>query len=119
MHGDSGDSDNNNNNNNRESSRGGAQGASGSNSQGSGNVSCLRVPNQAQLKERLGKACGNPSCNKIHGKKSLSTGEIIRLSVKCKECYAEYYCSKMCREKAKRSHEAECKQKQLERREQR
>ena len=74
---------------------------------------------QPRLRERLGKACGNPKCKKIQGKKDRTSGEIIRLTIKCKECYSEFYCSKNCREKAKEKHLPDCLAKQQERKERR
>lgn len=77
------------------------------------------VPQQPRLRERLGKACGNPKCKKVQGKKDRTSGEIIRLTIKCKECFSEFYCSKACREKAKEKHRPDCLAKQQERKERR
>jgi len=74
---------------------------------------------QPRLRERLGKACGNPKCKKVQGKKDRTSGEIIRLTIKCKECFSEFYCSKICRDKAKAHHEPACVAKQQERKERR
>jgi MYND finger len=74
---------------------------------------------QPRLRERLGKACGNPRCKKVQGKKDRTSGEIIRLTIKCKECFSEFYCSKVCRDKAKEKHRPDCLAKQQERKERR
>ena len=60
--------------------------------------------------DRTGKACGNPCCRKIHGECDPQTGEKIKLSIRCKRSHSEYYCSRLCREKArsKDSHKADC-----------
>ena len=77
------------------------------------------LPQQPRLRERIGKACGNPKCKKVQGKKDRTSGEIIRLTIKCKECFSEFYCSKACREKAKDKHRPDCLAKQQERKERR
>ena len=74
---------------------------------------------QPRLRERLGKPCGNVKCKKVQGKKDRTSGEIVRLTIKCKECYSEFYCSKVCRDKAKEKHRPECLAKQQERKERR
>jgi MYND finger len=74
---------------------------------------------QPRLRERLGKACGNSKCKKVQGKKDRTSGEIIRLTIKCKECFSEFYCSKTCREKAQEKHRPDCLAKQQERKERR
>jgi hypothetical protein len=60
-----------------------------------------------QTKDRYGRTCGNPDCDKVHGKKN-SDGVIIRLSVVCKQCKIEYYCSKSCRSMAWTVHSLAC-----------
>jgi len=77
------------------------------------------APQQPRLRERLGKACGNPKCKKVQGKKDRTTGEIVRLTIKCKECFSEFYCTKACREKARDKHRPDCLAKQQERKERR
>lgn len=74
---------------------------------------------EPKLKDRLGKSCGNPACRKIHGKRDPENGEIIRLSIRCKECHMEYYCSRSCREEARESHRPDCLIHQEERQERR
>lgn len=66
-----------------------------------------------------GKSCGNPSCKKVHGEQDPETGKKIKISIQCKQCHMEHYCSKLCREKAWEFHEADCliRQDGLERRE--
>jgi hypothetical protein len=73
---------------------------------------------EPRLKERMGKHCGNPDCGKVHGRTD-GQGEIIRLSVKCRECHSEFYCSKECREGATESHHEDCQRKQRDREERR
>lgn len=65
--------------------------------------------------DKTGKSCGNPSCEKIHGEQDPETGEKIRLSVRCKQCHDEYYCSRPCREEARESHKEDCSVRQEER----
>jgi hypothetical protein len=60
-----------------------------------------------QTKDRYGRSCGNQECDRVHGKKT-SDGEITRLSVVCKQCKIEYYCSKLCRNTAWTLHSLEC-----------
>jgi MYND finger len=74
---------------------------------------------EPKLKDRLGKTCGNPTCKKIHGRRHPETGDIIRLSIRCKECHMEYYCSRSCREEGRESHRQECLLHQEERQERR
>lgn len=93
----------------------GAAGAAG----GDGEGGAGGQNQQPRLRERLGKACGNPKCKKVQGKKDRTSGEIIRLTIKCKECFSEFYCSKACREKAKDKHRPDCLAKQQERKERR
>lgn len=58
---------------------------------------------------RLGTVCGNsPSCKREHGSRDSATGEIVRLSIRCKECHEEFYCSRSCREAARDSHRPAC-----------
>ena len=88
-----------------------------------------RTPNSAltqtavaepKLNDRVGKSCENPSCAKVHGEQDPDSGEIIRLSIRCKECHVEYYCSRSCRETAREYHKADClirQEERLERRE--
>jgi hypothetical protein len=68
-----------------------------------------------RLKERMGKPCGNPGCNKVHGRVDESDGQVIRLAVKCQRCHSEFYCSKECREAAAPSHCDDCERKQRDR----
>jgi len=72
---------------------------------------------QPKLNDRIGNSCGNLNCEKIHGEQDPDTGEIIRLSIRCKECHVEYYCSRPCREAAREFHRADCLIRQEERRE--
>lgn len=58
-------------------------------------------------KGRVGKPCGSPTCSKVQGKQE-ETGEYTRLTVKCKSCLMEHYCSKTCREDSKEVHKATC-----------
>jgi len=67
-----------------------------------------RSTSDAKSSDRNGKSCGNPSCGKIHGEPDPETGEKTRLSIRCKQCQIEYYCSKSCREEARESHEPVC-----------
>lgn len=73
---------------------------------------------EAHVKDRMGKPCSNPSCDKVHGQRG-SDGEVTRLTVKCKECHSELYCSKACRDMCKQSHAEECIRKQRDREERR
>lgn len=72
---------------------------------------------EPKLKDRLGKSCGNAACRKVHGKRDPGTGEIMRLSIQCKECRMEHYCSRDCRELAKEQHRPTCLVYQEERKE--
>jgi len=75
---------------------------------------------EPKLNDRTEKSCGNPSCPKIHGEQDPETGEKIRLSIRCKQCHIEYYCSRPCREEARESHKADClilQEERIERRE--
>jgi hypothetical protein len=72
-----------------------------------------------RLKERMGKPCGNPGCNKVHGRTDAYDGQVIRLAVKCQRCQSEFYCSKACRDAAGPSHSDECERKQRDREERR
>jgi MYND finger len=74
---------------------------------------------EPKLKDRLGKACGNPECLKLHGKKDPETGKVINLTTRCKECHLEYYCSKTCRDIAREFHRPHCLIHQEERAERR
>ena len=77
-------------------SDGGVEGAGGSNK------------DAIELKrERVGKPCGNPTCGKVHGTED-SNGDYTRLSVRCKNCFKEYYCSRICREAAREHHLKDC-----------
>eukprot|EP00797_Seminavis_robusta_P006956 Sro1471_g275420.2 (358) ;mRNA; f:4994-6067 len=87
--------------------------------EGDGQAASSSSAQQPRLREKLGKACGNQKCKKIQGKKDRTSGEIIRLTVRCKECFSEFYCSKNCREKAREKHKPDCLAKQQERRERR
>jgi len=69
--------------------------------------------------DRTGKSCGNLSCKKIHGERDPENGEMVKLSIRCKECHAEYYCSRSCREMAREYHKADCLIRQEQRRERR
>lgn len=73
---------------------------------------------EPRLKERMGKPCGN-RCGRVHGSPDPKTGEMVRLTVKCRECNGEYYCSKTCLEAAKEGHQPVCLQRQAEREERR
>ena len=112
------------------SGRDGSLGASGhGHSSSNGTGSSSRGPSsvddggsgavEPKLKDRLGKKCGNPDCEKVHGKKDPETGDMIRLTTRCKECHQEHYCSKSCREAAKEYHREACLQYQEERQERR
>lgn len=73
---------------------------------------------QPRLKDRMGRPCGNPQCNKVHG--TIDTnGEMVRLVFKCRACNSEYYCSKACRESDRMDHQEDCIQRQNEREERR
>lgn len=74
---------------------------------------------EPRLKERMGRPCGNPYCDKVHGKPDPSTGQIVRLVYKCRDCHGEFYCCKDCREQAKNDHLADCLEKQRDREERR
>jgi MYND finger len=74
---------------------------------------------EPKLKDRMGKACGNPTCAKLHGKKDPETGKVVNLTTRCKDCHVEYYCSKTCRESARDFHRPECLTHQEERAERR
>jgi hypothetical protein len=67
-----------------------------------------RPSSDPRSSDRSGKSCGNPSCEKIHGETDPETGEQVNLCIRCKQCRVEYYCSRTCREEAKKSHEADC-----------
>lgn len=70
-------------------------------------------------KDRNGKSCANPSCRKTHGELDPETGEKVKISVRCRECNDEYFCSRTCREIAKESYRSDCSTRQkgqLERR---
>lgn len=73
---------------------------------------------EAKGKERYGRKCGNMACKKIHGKKDLDSGEIVRLTIQCHSCEFAFYCSKICRRAASTSHKESCSQRQIERSEQ-
>lgn len=74
---------------------------------------------EPKLKDRIGKACGNPDCGKLHGDRDPETGKVVNLTTPCKECRVEHYCSKTCRDAAKESHRPECLIHQEERAERR
>jgi hypothetical protein len=100
------------------SSMAGAGGASSSSLLNNSSSTAMDVA--PRLKERLGMACGNPCCGKVHGEADSTTGEMIRLPIKCRECLSEYYCTKACRDAhAQGEHRQECQRKQVEREERR
>jgi MYND finger len=72
-----------------------------------------------RLKERMGKPCGNPTCNKVHGRIDAGQEQVVRLAIKCQHCQSEFYCSKACRDAAEPSHREECERKQKDREERR
>jgi hypothetical protein len=76
-------------------------------------------PEPCRLKERMGKLCGNPGCNKVHGRVDDYDGQVTRLAVKCQRCHSEFYCSKACRDAAGPSHSDDCERKQKDREERR
>lgn len=73
---------------------------------------------EARLKDRMGRPCGNPECAKVHGKCD-ENGEICRLCIKCRECHSEFYCSVACRQESQAEHHSFCLEKQREREERR
>lgn len=81
--------------------------------------SSSEMKNEAGLKHRMGRSCGNPSCTQVHGKVSAQDGEMCRLYIKCRECHGEFYCSKACRENSRNEHAQSCLDKKREREEQR
>lgn len=76
------------------------------------------APHEARLKDRLGKPCGNRTCRKIHGRPDAH-GQMVRLTIKCKDCLSEYYCSPTCRIQAQPSHQPDCLRHQRDRAERR
>mmetsp|Transcript_8737 Transcript_8737/g.21924 ORF Transcript_8737/g.21924 Transcript_8737/m.21924 type:complete len:498 (+) Transcript_8737:485-1978(+) len=74
---------------------------------------------ETRLRDRQGQSCGNPDCNKVHGRRDPETGEMSQLSIRCKQCHHAYYCSRTCREDARESHREECLIAQEERAERR
>jgi hypothetical protein len=76
-----------------------------------------KVASASKAKERYGRKCGSPSCNKVHGKKGEETDEVVRLTVVCEQCHGVYYCSKTCRKAAAAHHKGSCAQRQVEERE--
>ena len=108
--------------NNSSSSGGGAGGDGGGKEIHSPNTESATAvtPQEPRLKERMGRTCGNyPQCTKIHGQPDPTTGQVTRLGIKCRDCHAEFYCSKACRETAKLSHRSSCEKKQRDREERR
>ena len=93
--------------------------------------SCVVVPNgtgnatnnkdDARWRERVGKPCGNPACGKIHGDPDPDNSNcLVRLTIKCRDCWSEYYCSRACREAHRIPHQqTDCLLKQQEREERR
>lgn len=77
------------------------------------------VTPEPRLKERMGRSCGNPQCGKVHGRPDTTTGQVTRLGIKCRDCLAEFYCSKACRETARAAHRTSCERKQRDREERR
>jgi MYND finger len=75
------------------------------------------MKNEAGLKHRMGRPCGNSACTKVHGK--TKDGEMCRLYIKCRECHSEFYCSKTCRENCRGEHAEACLEKKREREERR
>ena len=75
-------------------------------------------PMEPKLKERMGKPCGNRNCGRVHGRVD-EDGDMVRLSIKCKNCLSEFYCSPMCLEEAHNEHQLTCEQRQREREERR
>jgi len=71
-----------------------------------------------EAKDRLGRHCGNPTCDRVHGQID-DQGDICRLWIKCRECHSEFYCSKACREKCHDTHLPVCNEKKQEREERR
>jgi hypothetical protein len=69
-------------------------------------------------KDRLGMACGNSRCSKVHGKLDES-GNMVRLYIKCRECHSAFYCSLACREQAIPEHTGACQKTKQEREERR
>lgn len=86
---------------------------------GGDHTSCDQDTVEPKLKDRMGRTCGNLACKKIHGKRNPETGEMTRLSIRCKECHMDYYCSRPCREEARESHLPMCLLHQEERQERR
>jgi hypothetical protein len=69
-------------------------------------------------KGRVGKPCGSATCDKVQGKQDAN-GDFTRLTIRCKSCLMEYYCSRSCREEAKEQHRPNCLLNQEERQERR
>ncbi|KAL7555465.1 hypothetical protein ACA910_006128 [Epithemia clementina (nom. ined.)] len=70
-------------------------------------------------RDRIGKPCGYAACGKLHGSFDAETGLVIRLAIKCRDCWSEYYCSRACREAHAPQHAAACRDQQHERQERR
>lgn len=74
-------------------------------------TSATETTPEPRLKERMGKSCGNRACGKVHGRTD-DEGSVIRLGIKCRDCHADFYCSKACREAAKPEHQSDCRRRQ-------
>jgi MYND finger len=72
------------------------------------NRAITKLTSTIKTKDRYGRKCGNPTCNKIHGKKDEESGAIIRFSVVCSNCSSAYYCSKSCLNNASEHHKGSC-----------
>ncbi|KAL7561430.1 hypothetical protein ACA910_009287 [Epithemia clementina (nom. ined.)] len=77
-------------------------------------------PDQNQRwRDRIGKPCGYAACGKLHGSFDAETGLVVRLAIKCRDCWSEYYCSRACREAHAPQHAAACRDQQHERQDRR
>jgi MYND finger len=81
------------------------------------NADSTEMKNDAGLKHRMGRPCGNKSCCKVHGK--MYDKEMCRLHTKCRECHSEFFCSMTCRENARDEHAELCLEKKRDREERR
>jgi hypothetical protein len=59
-------------------------------------------------KQRFGRKCDSPSCDRVHGKKDAELEDVVLISVVCEKCEGAYYCSKACRKEAAVYHSTTC-----------
>lgn len=76
-------------------------------------------PVQASWTKRIGQKCASESCHRVHGKTTLDSGAVCRLSIKCQDCHSELYCSKPCREDSRIRHAELCRDRRKQREERR